>query len=69
MGIYLNGKNAYGMFQEDSDQTYFVDKTDILDELVPIVERKKTERRKQQVFGEKVRNISALPDHAVLESQ
>ncbi len=41
MGIYLNGKNAYGLFQEDSAQTYFVDKTDILDELVPILEWKK----------------------------
>lgn len=41
MGIYLNGKSAYRLFQEDCDLTYFVDKTDILDELVPILERRK----------------------------
>lgn len=41
MGIYLNGKSAYRLFQEDCALTYFVDKTDILDELVPIVELKK----------------------------
>lgn len=38
MGVYLNGKNAYGLFQEAVSLTYFVDKTSILDELVPILE-------------------------------
>ncbi len=38
MGFYLNGKNAYGLFREDCALTYFVDKTDILDEIVPILE-------------------------------
>lgn len=41
MGIYLNGKKAYGLFQEDASLTYYVDKTDILNELVPILEQKK----------------------------
>lgn len=39
MGIYLNGKKAYGLFQEDCALTYYVDKTDILDEIVPILEK------------------------------
>lgn len=38
MGRYLNGKNAYMMYQEDFSLTYFVDKTDILDELMPLLE-------------------------------
>lgn len=38
MGMYLNSKNAYGLFQEACSLTYFVDKSGILDELVPILE-------------------------------
>ncbi len=41
MGIYLNGTSAYGLFQEDYSLTYFVDKSDMLGELVPILEMKK----------------------------
>lgn len=37
MGIYLNSKNAYGMFRNDCAEPYYVDKTDILRELVPTV--------------------------------
>lgn len=37
MGIYLNSKNAYGMFRNDCAEPYYVDKTDILQELVPTV--------------------------------
>lgn len=40
MGIYLNGTNAYGLFQEEFSLTYFVDKSDIIKELVPILELK-----------------------------
>lgn len=47
MGIYLNGKRAYGLFQEDCALTYYVDKTDILDEIVPILERKKNGNEKE----------------------
>lgn len=38
MGIYLNGSSAYGLFRRDCSSPYFVDKSDILRELVPIVE-------------------------------
>lgn len=40
MGIYLNGKNTYGLFREIFSMDYFVDKTNIFDELVPILEWK-----------------------------
>ena len=38
MGIYLNSTNAYGLFRRDYASAYFVDKTNILAELVPLVE-------------------------------
>ena len=50
MGIYLNGKNAYGLFQETFLMTYFVDKTDILNELVQILEFKKNVPEKEGDF-------------------
>lgn len=37
MGVYLNSRSACSLFCEDCASTYFVDKTDILAELVPIV--------------------------------
>lgn len=40
MGIYLNSRSAYSLFCEDYASAYYVDKTDILAELVPIVESK-----------------------------
>ncbi|MCD7884760.1 MAG: ATP-binding protein [Lachnospiraceae bacterium] len=40
MGFYLNGTSAYSLFQEDYSLTYFVDKSGILNELVPILELK-----------------------------
>lgn len=40
MGVYLNSKSPYGMFREDYSLTYYVDKTDILSELVPLIELK-----------------------------
>ena len=40
MGIYLNGTSGYSLFQEDFSLTYYVDKTEILAELVPLIERK-----------------------------
>lgn len=43
MGVYLNGRSAYSLFCEDYASTYFVDKTDILAELVPIIELKENE--------------------------
>lgn len=38
MGVYLNGRSAYGLFRRDCASAYFVDKTEILAELVPLVE-------------------------------
>ena len=41
MGFYLNNTSAYGLFREDFSLTYYVDKTDIIRELVPIIELKR----------------------------
>ncbi len=38
MGFYLNATSAYGLFREACSLTYFVDKTEILCDLVPLVE-------------------------------
>lgn len=38
MGVYLNSKRPYLLYQEDYSLTYFVDKTEILSELVPVLE-------------------------------
>ncbi len=54
MGFYLNGKNAYGLFQEDCALTYFVDKTDILDEIVPILESRGSAGEKAEGAGGKI---------------
>lgn len=43
MGVYLNSRSAYSLFCEDYASTYYVDKTDILAELVPIVELRENE--------------------------
>lgn len=40
MGVYLNETGAYGLFQEDFSLTYYVDKTEIIQELVPLIELK-----------------------------
>ena len=50
MGVYLNSKSPYGMFREDYSLTYYVDKTDILSELVPLVELKKNSRERTGVY-------------------
>lgn len=50
MGIYLNGKNAYDLFRETFSMTYFVDKTKIFDELVPVLELKKDMSNKAGTF-------------------
>ena len=38
MGIYLNSSSAFGLFRRDCLSTYFIDKSSILKELVPLVE-------------------------------
>jgi len=40
IGIYLNNTSAYSLYREDYLLTYFVDKTDILNNLVPLLESK-----------------------------
>ena len=40
MGIYLNNTSSYSLYREDYLLTYFVDKTEILNELVPLLESK-----------------------------
>ena len=47
MGVYLNGTSAYNLFQEDFSLTYYVDKTEILNELVPLIELKKNTSEKK----------------------
>lgn len=50
MGVYLNSPIAYGLFQEAYSLSYYVDKTDILSELVPLVELKKNSRERAGVY-------------------
>ena len=38
MGKLLNSKKASMLFKEDTESTYFVDKTALLDELLPIID-------------------------------
>lgn len=38
MGVYLNSKTAYTLYKRDENQPYFVDKTSILEELLPLIE-------------------------------
>lgn len=65
MGLYLNGKSAYTLYQKDFSLTYFVDKTDILDELIPLLELK-TDVSGNAGFGRgRVLSISASPGRAV----
>ena len=40
MGFYLNSKKASLLYQDESKAAYFVDKTDILDDMVSLVEEK-----------------------------
>lgn len=38
MGVYLNDPGVYGLFQEDYSLAYYVDKSEIIRELVPMIE-------------------------------
>lgn len=42
MGVYLNSRKSGSVFRRTAQSLYFVDKTAILDELIPTVEQKKT---------------------------
>ena len=50
MGVYLNDPSAYGLFQEDFSLTYYVDKTEILNELVPLIELKRNASEKTGIY-------------------
>ena len=39
MGVYLNSKRPCTVYQKAAESTYFVDKTAMLAELIPIVEK------------------------------
>lgn len=43
MGVYLNSTSAYGLFRRDYASAYYVDKTQILAELVSLVEMEENE--------------------------
>lgn len=36
MGVYLNSKNPFGLFLDEASGTYFIDKSGILEELMPL---------------------------------
>ena len=37
MGFYLNSRTAYALFENEVRQPYFVDKSEMLEELIPLV--------------------------------
>lgn len=39
MGIYLNSKRSFSIYQSESSMPYFVDKTRMIEELIPLVEQ------------------------------
>ncbi len=58
MGIYLNGKRAFSLFQEDCSMTYYIDKTEMLDEIVRILEQKGNAVEKDGAFrGKKMKYL------------
>ncbi len=39
MGVYLNSKNPYGLFRDEAASAYFIDKSEMLSELMPLAEQ------------------------------
>ena len=37
MGVYLNNATAYSLYEKETKKPYFVDKTQILEQLFPLV--------------------------------
>lgn len=60
MGVYLNSRSAYSLFRRDYASTYFVDKTDILAELVPLVELGEKEGEESASFQGKGQKYVAI---------
>ncbi|MCD8110304.1 MAG: ATP-binding protein [Clostridiales bacterium] len=40
MGYYLNSKKIYSLYESEAGKPYFVDKSEMLEELIPLVEQK-----------------------------
>ena len=53
MGVYLNSTSAYGLFRRDYESAYFVDKSRILAQLVPLVETDESRIEKSSLNQEK----------------
>ncbi len=53
MGVYLNSTSAYGLFRRDYESAYFVDKSSILAQLVPLVETDESRIEKSSLNQEK----------------
>ena len=69
MGKLLNSKKASMLFKEDTESTYFVDKTALLDELLPIIDPNvQAYLMAQKTVPAGAVNTSASPARAVLES-
>ena len=58
MGVYLNSRKSGSVFRRTAQSRYFLDKTAILDELIPTVEQKKTAEDGQELgSGRDIRYI------------
>ena len=53
MGVYLNSKNPFGLFFEEAAATYFVDKSGMLCDLIPLVAQRTEETLWQEGSGGK----------------
>lgn len=59
MGVYLNEPNAYGLFQEAYSLSYYVDKSEIISELIPLIELKKNIReRSGKILGKGMKYVA-----------
>lgn len=57
MGVYLNSKKPYTVYRKTVQSPYFVDKTAILEELIPIVQPDRGEPAAFQAGGRDLRYI------------
>lgn len=60
MGVYLNGRSAYSLYQEDFSLAYYVDKSEIIKELVPLVELKRNTQAEKNENKEKNPKYAAI---------
>ena len=57
MGVYLNSRKSGSVFRRTAQSRYFVDKTAILDELIPVVEQRMAEDGDETAGGRDIRYI------------